>query len=183
MGYLFRTARLTVQRLGSDDTESFFRYRSLPETAQYQTWRPKSLAEAESFIHKNQSAVPHTAGTWLQLAILLSDSRLIGDLGVHFLDEHDQVEIGYTLSPAFQGRGYALEAVRGLIDYSFGTWKKHRITASVDPENIRSIHLLQQAGFRQEARFVGSIKIGGVWKDDMVWAQLYDEWANRKGGH
>lgn len=37
--------------------------------------------------------------------------------------------------------------------YLFSDLKKHRITASVDPRNIKSVALLERIGMRKEAHF------------------------------
>jgi len=52
----------------------------------------------------------------------MKDGQLIGDIGVRFLDD-SQVELGYTLSPEYQGKGYAAEAVNAVIDYLFTVLK------------------------------------------------------------
>ena len=64
-----------------------------------------------------------------------------------------QVEIGYTLSPQYQGKGYGVEAVHSIIDYLFNNLNKHRITASVDPENTKSINLIEKLGMRERSTF------------------------------
>jgi RimJ/RimL family protein N-acetyltransferase len=116
------------------DKEDFFAYRSMPEIYKYQSWRPKRISEIEEFINKNVTVYPNTEHTWLQLAICCKEEQMIGDIGIHFMEDN-QVEIGYTLSPKYQGNGYAFEAVEAVIHYAFSEWKKHRITASVDPDD------------------------------------------------
>ena len=168
------TQRLLLRRLDMRDSKAFFQYRSLPEVGRFQSWRPCALSEIEEFIRQDAPVTPHTVGAWLQLAVCLPDDSMIGDIGIHFSDA-DQIEIGYTLSPERQGNGYAREAVRGVVDYAFRVWKKHRITASVDPENVRSIRLLTSLGFRKEAHFIRSYRIGDSWYDDCIFAILADE--------
>lgn len=170
------TERLLIRTLGEKDTEVFFGYRSHPQVGRYQGWHPVSINEIEVFIAKNLEIVPNTSGTWLQMAICLRDDQLIGDIGIHFLDDPAQVEIGYTLSPAFQGRGYANEAVKAVMDYLFTDLHKHRISASVDPENIRSIRLLEKLGMRKEAHFIQSYWMHDAWCDDCIYAILDEEW-------
>jgi len=171
---VLKTSRLMIRTLAMQDLEPFFRYRSLPEVYRYQAWRPSSASEAADFIARNEAIALNTPNTWLQLAVCLPNGQLIGDLGVHFLDD-EQVEIGYTLAPEYQGYGYAAEAVRALADYLFSRLKKHRITASVDPGNTQSIRLLEKVGFQQEAHFRQSLYLGGKWHDDCVYALLADD--------
>lgn len=173
---IIETNRLLLRTLEMRDKETFFQYRSLPEVCKFQSWRPENINEIEAFIESNVSVLPNTSNTWLQLAVCLKDGPLIGDIGVHFLDDDLQVEIGYTLSPDYQGKGFAVEAVRAVIDYLFFKLTKHRVSASVDPDNVRSIRLLEKIGFRKEAHFVKSFRMGNEWYDDCVYALLADEW-------
>jgi RimJ/RimL family protein N-acetyltransferase len=103
----------------------------------------------------------------------------VGDLGVHFMEDGEQVEIGFTLAPAWQGRGFAAEAVAGLLDHLFGVLHKHRVFASVDPRNVASRRLLRRLGMREEAHFVQSVPYRGGWADDIVAAVLASEWMAR----
>ena len=102
--------------------------------------------------------------------------QVIGDLGIHFLDEENkQAEIGFTLDKNFQGKGYATEAVKEIINYLFNKLNKHRIIGSVDPHNSNSIRLLERLGFRKEAHFKESLFINGEWVDDVIYAVLKSE--------
>jgi RimJ/RimL family protein N-acetyltransferase len=174
-----RTQRLLIRKLFMADKEALFGYRSLPEVWKYQSWRPTHIGQAEAFIRENAETLPNTPDAWMQLAVCLPDGRLIGDIGVHFLGDGAQAEIGYTLHPDYQGGGYATEAVRAILGYLFRELGKHRVTASVDPDNLRSILLLQRIGFRQEAHFIKSFWMDGQWLDDCVFAMLEEEWAEK----
>ncbi len=58
------------------------------------------------------------------------------------------VEIGYSIVPSFQGRGYATELVRALVKHAFSTGNVKRIIARTTPENVASIKVLVKSGFR-----------------------------------
>lgn len=173
--FLLETDRLSIRILDMRDKDVFFKYRSLPEIGRFQSWRPSNTEEIVVFIESNIAVCPNTADTWLQLALCLKDGQLIGDIGVHFSDNY-QVELGYTLAPKHQGKGYASEAVKAVIDYLFGSLKKHRVSASVDPDNLKSIRLLEKIGFRKEAHFIKSFCMGDRWCDDCIYAILAEEW-------
>jgi RimJ/RimL family protein N-acetyltransferase len=102
---------------------------------------------------------------------------VIGDCGLHFLKhESSQVEIGITLNREHQGFGYATEALELVFKYVFGNLKKHRIVASVDPNNLASIRLLERMKMRKEAHFIESIWFEDRWLDDIVYAIVAHEW-------
>ena len=173
---VIQTARLLLRPLTLADAEAFFRYRSLPEVCRFQSFQPTTLAEAELFLRDSEIAPPDTPGTWRQLAVCLRDGALIGDIGLHTLDEW-QLELGYTLALEHQRNGYATEAITAVLRQAFRVWNKHRVIASVDPENRASIRLLERIGFQQEAHFRKSYRINGAWYDDCVYALLCEDWA------
>lgn len=171
-----QTERLLLRPLTFLDADAFFRYRLLPEVCRFQSFQPKTRSEVESFLRANESARPNTPDAWRQLAICLRNGTLIGDVGLHTLDEW-QLELGYTLAPEHQGKGYATEAVAAVLRQAFSVWNKHRVTASVDPENQASIRLLERLGFRKEAHFRKSFRMNESWYDDCVYALLREDWA------
>jgi RimJ/RimL family protein N-acetyltransferase len=176
------TERLVLAPLGPEDAPRLFEYRSDAEVACYQTWEPASVDDAIAFIRDLAPVAFDTPGTWFQLGIrLIGSDLLVGDLGVHFLPgESREVEIGVSLAPEHQGRGYATEAVHGLLSHLFRALGKHRVTASVDPRNDKSLALLGRVGMRREAHFRKSLWFKGEWVDDLIFAILESEW--RGGG-
>lgn len=172
------TNRLIIRNLEPADAEAFFAYKSLPECGLYQYWRPKTLDEIQEFILDMEQVELNKPDAWLQLAICLKGTNeMIGDIGIHFSRDGDgQAEIGYTLSPLHQGKGYATEAVKAILGYLFHELGMHRVTASVDPRNTPSAAVLTRLCFRQEAHFKKSIFMDGEWVDDCVYAMLEEEW-------
>jgi RimJ/RimL family protein N-acetyltransferase len=174
------TDRLVLVPITPADAEALFAYRSLPEVSRYQTWEPGSVAGAAAFIEGLADTPFDTPGTWFQLAVRLRDTdELVGDVGVHFLEDGEQVEIGFTLAPAAQGLGLGTEAVTAVLGHLFDALAKHRVTASVDPRNEPSVRLLRRVGMRQEAHFVRSLRFKGEWADDLLFAILESEWSSR----
>lgn len=175
----FTTERLYIRPIRIEDKESIFKYRSDPDANKYQGWIPKTIEGVSAFIKKT-ATTPDVPGTWFQLVILQKTSnQIIGDIGIHFLSsDTNQVEIGFTLDRGFQGLGFATESLRKTIDHIFFELKKHRIVSSIDPENTKSIKLIERLGFRKEAHFVESIFMNGKWADDVVFAILHREWES-----
>ena len=67
----------------------------------------------------------------------------------------------------------------GLADlgyFLFMDLDKHRIIASIDPDNKNSIRLIEGLGFSKEAHFVESISIDGTWVDNCIYALLEKDW-------
>ncbi|MEM9919663.1 MAG: GNAT family protein [Bacteroidota bacterium] len=174
---LLKTQRLHIRPIQLEDAKAVFAYRSDAIANKYQSWVPQSLAEVTAFIKRNPTQF-NLPKTWFQLVLTHKISHeILGDIGLHFIDEQgQQAEIGCTLDKKFQSQGYATEALKAIIDHLFSILKKHRITASIDPNNTKSIRLMERLGFRKEAHHIESYFFKGEWTDDLIYALLAREW-------
>lgn len=149
------TERLVLRRFVAEDAPAFAAYRGEPAVARYQSWdETYSTADAERFIASLADADPGEPGEWFQFAVAdRATDVLVGDCALH-VDGRDpgRAEIGYTLAPAHQGRGFATEAVDALVGYAFGTLGIERIQATADERNAPSIRVLERLGFEAVAR-------------------------------
>jgi RimJ/RimL family protein N-acetyltransferase len=171
------TERLTIRPLARNDITEFTRYRNLPDVARYQDWTlPYTRDLAHALVDDAQQLGVPTPGQWLQLAVTDADDRLLGDVAV-WLDEAALLAmIGYTFAPANQGRGYAVEAVRAVVDWLFTVRKVHRVAATIDPENVASARVLERNGFRYIGTARSAALVRNVWSDDARFEILADEW-------
>lgn len=170
--------RLVLRRLTPSDASAISAYRSDARVSRLQSWSVYSLADAEKLVASQTGLAPDTPGTWMQLGITLAgDGSLIGDCGLHFrADMPGQVEVGITLAAEHQGRGYAGEAVRCILDYLFGALRKHRVFAVTDARHVAAAALLERAGFRREGHFMKNVFFKGEWGDEFLFAMLWEEW-------
>ena len=174
------TERLLLRDITIDDKQVIFDYRSDAETNKFQSWIPKTLEDVEGFIQRNSKEF-NQPESWYQILITDKETKaVIGDIGIHFFEnENLQVELGITLNKDFQGKGYATEALKGVINFLFNDLKKHRIMASIDPENIDSLNLMERIGFRKEGHFVKSLFWKNNWVDDVIYALLQEDWIKK----
>ena len=78
--------------------------------------------------------------------------------------------LGYSLAADVQGRGYMLEAVRGVVTYAFEQLRLHRVAANYMPHNRRSGAVLRRAGFSVEGYARDYLLIAGRWEDHVLTA-------------
>jgi RimJ/RimL family protein N-acetyltransferase len=173
----FRTERLTVRAFRPDDAEALAAYRDDPDVARYQDWDlPYTVGRAQAAIAVDQHIGERLAGgdQW-QLAID-RDGALIGDLYLGIDSTGSVATIGYTLAAGHQGAGHGSEAVGALIDRVLDELPTvHRIRATLDPENVRSIRLLEGLGFRSEGVARAAVRIRGAWVDDALYGLLRED--------
>ncbi len=179
---LINTERLTIRNLVSSDINDFHHYRSNPEVTKYQGFDVFSLEQAKAFIEENARKEFGTPGEWVQFAIEnKTTGRLIGDCAIK-LDQYDirLAEIGITISPGEQKKGFAKETMLGILEYLFSRDDFHRVTEIVDAENEASIQLLKSLGFRPEGHFIENIFFKGKWGSEYQFAMLRKDWQQLK---
>ena len=151
MTYPLRAERLTIQPLSLDDLDAFVTYRRDPSVALFQSWDTSYSSEQGRALIEGQAGVLLPApGEWLQLAIhSINDGELLGDLALHRLDDPQLTfEIGYTLAPLHQGKGFAREAVARLLQFLGNEVGATKVIATPDRRNEPSIRLLTALGFQ-----------------------------------
>uniref|UniRef100_A0A7U3YF72 GCN5-related N-acetyltransferase n=2 Tax=Anoxybacillaceae TaxID=3120669 RepID=A0A7U3YF72_GEOS0 len=81
-------------------------------------------------------------GVWF--VILRENNQVIGDIGFKGKpNDRKTVEIGYGIIPAAQNKGFATEAVQGLIDWAFSSGQVEKVIAECLEDNVASIRVLE----------------------------------------
>ncbi len=77
--------------------------------------------------------------------------KVIGTCGyLNYEKEHNRIEIGYDLKPAYWGQGIMQKTLGKIIHFAFTSMEINKIEAKVEPENKASIRLLGKLNFCQE---------------------------------
>ncbi len=142
------TQRLRLRRFEPRDAGAFHAYRADESVARYQSWQDYTLEQAERFVEGMERDEPGVPGAPFQFAVVRHDDDvLVGDCML-VIDAGDPAtaEIGYTMSPAHQGRGYATEAARALLAYTFDRYEIVAVRAVTDARNVPSIAVAQHLG-------------------------------------
>jgi RimJ/RimL family protein N-acetyltransferase len=180
------TERLLLRPFLEEDLEGFVAYRSDPEVARYQGWDAAySTDDARSFLDAQRGVLFGQPGGWLQLAILDRDAgTLYGDCAVRVLaDQPETAEIGVTLAPTSQGKGFATEALMALLRELFEKRRFHRVFAETDDRNAAVARLFERLGFRCEARLIEADWFKGEWSTLRIYAILSREWKASQSAH
>ncbi|GID62819.1 N-acetyltransferase [Actinoplanes cyaneus] len=177
---LMATERLILRRFRASDAPTLAEYRSDPAVARYQSWdAPFPLEKAELAVRNFAASSPDEPG-WFQYAIEHAAERtLVGDVGVRLHDNLKQAEIGFTLATAYQGKGFATEAVSAVLDRLFRLQGVHRVMGECDARNTRSAALMERLGFTREGLLRQQTFIKGEWTDDLLFGILASEWLAR----
>lgn len=79
-------------------------------------------------------------------------------------------QIGYWIGERYAGKGLMLEALALIVGHAFEVLRLHRIEAACIPDNLRSLRLLEKAGFQREGLLRSYLRINGMWQDHYLYA-------------
>jgi RimJ/RimL family protein N-acetyltransferase len=119
-------------------------------------------------------------GDWLSAgAVERASGLLVGDVALLWVSERDRTaEVGFIFDPRHQGKGFATEAARALVDWAFTSAGMHRVIGRTEARNAASARVLEKLGMRREAHFVESEWVKGEWQSELVYAILEREWVS-----
>lgn len=176
------TERLIIRKLGLIDLNNFYTYRSNPDVTKYQGFDVMTIEQSRDFIKENSLKQFGEPDEWVQFAIeKIETGQLIGDCAIKLKEHQNKVaEIGITISHFEQRKGFAQEALWGIMSFLFDDYNVNRIQENVDAENSASLSLIKSLGFKQEGYFVENCFFKGKWSSEYQFAMLKVEWDNMK---
>ena len=149
------TERLRLRRLTMDDLEALHSIQSDPVHMRFYP-HPFSLDESRAWIERMQARYDEVG-----FALLAVDDRVtgafLGNVGPHLqhVDDVDEVELGWSITPTRARQGIATEAAIACRDWAFAT---------LDIDHVISLILPENAPSRGVAERLGMV----VWKD-VLW--------------
>lgn len=74
------------------------------------------------------------------------------------INGQEYYEIGYILKREFQGKGFATEAAKGLVEYGFENLKKDILIFEIRPENTCSRKVAERLGAFADGSFIKKVR-------------------------
>lgn len=172
LGRLQRGDHVSIRRLEAGDEATFIR-----------------AVRASRKLHRPWSYLPETPDGFRDMLLRpLGESYLIcrndddalagsASLGHVVFGNLRSAYLGYSAFVPHQGRGHMFEGLGLVLRHAFGTLGLHRVEANVQPDNARSIALVEGLGFRREGYSPRYLKIGNRWRGHVRFAILADEFT------
>ncbi|WP_151737387.1 GNAT family N-acetyltransferase ['Paenibacillus yunnanensis' Narsing Rao et al. 2020] len=149
------TERLVLRPLTLADGEEVFRHFADADVVRFMDIEPcGSLDDALEIIQFHLDDSGCRWGLFDKAA-----GRLAGTCGYHCWSQEPvaKAEIGYDLSAAYWGQGLMKEALAAVIGFGFERMGLGMIEATVEPENARSLRVLEGLGFQRREELVGGL--------------------------
>ena len=176
----FQTQRLGIQEIAVADLGDIHALHSLPETDRYNTLGiPESLQTTERIVGEwlaGQDAIPQTY--FVFRIAPLDTGAFVGLIALQLGKPNYRTgEVWYKLLPDHWGKGYATEALIGLLSFGFHHLRLHRMEAGCAVENTASDRVLVKAGMTREGMKRKNLPIQGAWKDNYFFGILAEEFG------
>jgi RimJ/RimL family protein N-acetyltransferase len=166
-----RTARLILRDFVAEDWRAVLAYQQHPDYLRFYPSSERVEEEARGFLEMFLSWQAAEPRHRFQLAIILAETgELIGNAGIRCARPGDrEAELGYELSPAHWGYGYATEAAAALLEFGFRELALERVTANCNAENAASARVLEKLGFQLVECQERAIYFKGRWWDTLIY--------------
>src|SRR5207248_1178105 len=145
---MIETKRLILRQWRASDVAPNTAMLSDPATARFITADGKPITEAMNG-WRNAAIM---AGHWVLNGVGMfvveekSSGQFVGRVGPWFPPGWSGFEVGWGLAKEFRGKGYALEAARASIGWTFANFELEEILHCIDCENIASQAVARRLG-------------------------------------
>ena len=168
------TEHLVLRRYRPDDAEQLYEYLGKdPEMQKYSGWNPYATPEMarETVQRFIESYGDEHSYSWVM--DVNGDDVVVGTIGAY--DYSDGcIEVGFSVIPGWQGRGFATEALQKVLEYLTENEGVGCITAWCAAENSASKRVLEKAGMEFVCKDKDGLTVG-----DMIYDKLIYEYRNK----
>lgn len=110
----------------------------------------RTIEDAENYLRNGPFQLFEKYGYGPSKAILKSEDKPIGMVGLFKRDFLENADIGFAFLSEYVGQGFGKEASLAVIDYAKNRKGMSRLSSIVSPSNERSLNLLKSLGFAVE---------------------------------
>ena len=168
-----RTARLLLRPVVEADADALFAMHGSAHVLRYWDSPPwTERARAARFIEACRRMADE--GTGARLVIdRVADGGFVGWCGLtRWNPEYRSASMGYCLSDAAWGHGYATEAAGAVLRWAFDALDLNRVQAETDTRNTASARVLEKLGFVREGTLREDCVVNGEVSDSWVYGLL-----------
>lgn len=171
------TGRVYLRAVSNDDRGEFLKLMRASQHLHH-PWISPPLSEATFSGYLARTLKDDHEGL---LICNRSDDAITGVININNIVRGSflSASLGYYAGAPFAGQGLMREGLELVKGFAFFTLGLHRLEANIQPENHRSIALVQQCGFTREGLSTEFLFIDGGWRDHERWTAIHDRQALR----
>ena len=155
MSVVVETARLRLLPLSARFNDDLFRLFHEPEVADwlFLTGPPtREQLEARTTVHEQIWA---ERGYGMFAVVEKASDRFVARVGAMSTPETGRIEIAWSTNKEAWGKGYASEAARAAVDFTFANSTLEALDCYLRPDNTASRRVAEKSGFLyQDTRFL-----------------------------
>lgn len=158
MRKILETERLLLRELTVTDAPFIVELLNTPSFLRFIGDRGvRTTEDAVRYIQDGPVSSYKQNGFGLWLVVLKEKGILVGMCGLIRRAALENVDIGFALLPAYEGKGIGYEAAAATLRYGLQDLDLQKIVAIVDPANVASVGLLRKLGMQPE----GTVRMPG----------------------
>lgn len=173
------TERLILKSMEKSDSEMFYDF-LMRNYVFFKPWSPKYDEDYRKIeIHNAKMdfmVKEHGEGRTIKFLLFKKDDpgKIIGTTVLANIVRGPFLScyLGYRVDEQENGKGYATEAIKTVVEYAFTELGLHRIEANIIPSNKASLRVMEKLGFTYEGTSRKYLKINGVWEDHKHFVML-----------
>lgn len=143
------TERLTLRQLSmADENEVFFQRADKGMNQYVDNPLCQTLEEARAWIEKITNFVNNNESIFWTICLKGTDKMIGGFCLWNIVPEENKAEVGFSILPEHQGKGYMKEALRAALRYAHEEMGATHIEGYTHPENFASIKVMQSQSFQ-----------------------------------
>ena len=143
------TERLELRPHRAEDADFMVELNSDPEVTRYVPDGPlEGPHQANDLIVKIRNQfMDRKIGRFL--VIERQTGKKLGWCGLKWLEDVQEIDLGYRFMRSAWGQGYAFEAAKACLEYGFNSLNFERITAQIMPDNKGSIGVAKKLQMKE----------------------------------
>lgn len=155
---ILETERCFLREMTLEDLDGLFELYADEETGLY-TEKLRPYEEEKEYQRAYINHMYRYFGYGIWLVFSKETGELIGRAGLEHREIHGEteLELGYLIGKKYQGKGYATEVCKAILDYAKENTDFEHINCVIREENKASVHLAEKLGFK----YVEKIAING----------------------
>lgn len=163
------TEHLVLRRYRPDDAEQLHQqFGPDPQMHEYSGWNPyRTLEMAQDTVRRFIDSYDRAYSySWIMDAN--GDDVVAGTIGAYDYDD-GQIEVGFSVGQAWQGRGFATEALKAVLSHLTKNEGIACVTVWCAAENISSRKVLEKSGMQLVDTEKGGLTVDGRVYDKLIY--------------